>query len=435
MRLLVSLVAVLTLPVAVRRRCRLGFQTAAPPHAAERARRRPYRQSHRRLHPRPVGGTRTRPQSTGRPRHAAAPRNLRPDRPAADQRRAGSIPARRRPKRLPQGGRATAGVTGPRRARAQHWLDLVRYAETDGFKADEHRPAAHRYRDYVIAAFNADLPYDRFVCQQLAGDELEPDNPQALIATGLNRLWPDEYNAANLEQRRQEILDDVTDTTGAVFLGLTVGCARCHDHKFDPTSQVDYFRLQAFFAPMQPRDDLFAVGPASSARYRRDLAAWKRATHDVRTEMETLLADKRAQLASTPWGSSAPRFSKPCLHYPGKRTPYQEQIAALAEKQLHRAELDAPKRLSTDRKKRYAELERRLKAMKPARPQAPTEVMAVIDIGRCAPPTHRLLGGNWRRPHDEVPPGFPTFLGQAAVDTHLRGNRESTGRRAACAPG
>src|SRR5207249_1969632 len=95
---------------------------------------------------------------------------------------------------------------------AQHWLDLVRYAESDGFKEDAHRPAAHRYRDWVIRALNADLPYDRFVRQQLAGDELEPDNPDALVATGFLRLYPDEYNAANLEQRRQEILDDITDT-------------------------------------------------------------------------------------------------------------------------------------------------------------------------------------------------------------------------------
>ena len=97
---------------------------------------------------------------------------------------------------------------------AQHWLDLVRYAETEGFKADVLRENAFRYRDYVIDSFNSDRPFDEFIRQQLAGDELEPDNPEALVATGFLRLYPDEDNAANLFQRRQEILDDVTDTTG-----------------------------------------------------------------------------------------------------------------------------------------------------------------------------------------------------------------------------
>jgi hypothetical protein len=138
---------------------------------------------------------------------------------------------------------------------AQHWLDVVRFAETDGFKADVLRPNAYRYRDYVIQSFNRDRPYDEFVSQQLAGDELDPQNPEALVATGLNRLYPDEDNAANLFQRRQEILDDLTETTGLTFLGLTMGCAQCHDHKFDDILQEDYFRLQAFFAPLVERDD------------------------------------------------------------------------------------------------------------------------------------------------------------------------------------
>jgi hypothetical protein len=176
---------------------------------------------------------------------------------------------------------------------AQHWLDLVRYAETDGFKADDYRPHAYEYRDYVIRAFNADLPYDRFIRQQLAGDELEPDNPPALVATGLNRLWPDEYNAANLEQRRQEILDDLTDVTCSVFLGLTVGCARCHDHKFDPIPQVDCYRLQAHFAPVRTRDDVLAADPRARQRSRDQLAAWEKATRDIRVQMNELTAEAR----------------------------------------------------------------------------------------------------------------------------------------------
>jgi len=103
---------------------------------------------------------------------------------------------------------------------ARHWLDLARYAESDGFKADDTRPHIWRYRDYVIKSFNDDKPYDRFLMEQIAGDELWPDDPDAVIATAFNRHYADESNARNLMQRRQEILNDVTDTVGAVFTGL-----------------------------------------------------------------------------------------------------------------------------------------------------------------------------------------------------------------------
>src|SRR5262249_35345612 len=122
----------------------------------------------------------------------------------------------------------------------RHWLDLARCAESEGFKSDEARPNAWRYRDYVIDAFNQDKPYDRFVLEQLAGDELWPTDADARVATAFNRHYPDESNARNLMQRRQEILNDVTDTVGSVFLGLTYGCARCDDHKYDPILQQDY---------------------------------------------------------------------------------------------------------------------------------------------------------------------------------------------------
>src|SRR4051812_47681541 len=115
----------------------------------------------------------------------------------------------------------------------RHWLDVARYADSNGFKADETRPNIWRYRDYVIKAFNDDKPYDRFVREQIAGDELYPGNPDALVAMGFNRHWIDETNAAALFPRRQETLDDMTTATGEAFLGLTFGCARCHNHKFD----------------------------------------------------------------------------------------------------------------------------------------------------------------------------------------------------------
>src|SRR2546426_11396165 len=157
---------------------------------------------------------------------------------------------------------------------ARHWLDLARYAESEGFKADETRPNAWRYRDYVIKAFNEDKPYDRFIKEQIAGDELWPDNPDALVATGFCRHYADESNARNLLLRRQEILNDITDTVGSTVLGLTVGCARCHDHKFDPIPQRDYYRLQAFFAAIRAKDDIPLIPSDKRPEYDRRLAEW-----------------------------------------------------------------------------------------------------------------------------------------------------------------
>lgn len=130
---------------------------------------------------------------------------------------------------------------------AQHWLDLARFAESDGFEHDKVRPDAWRYRDWVIKALNDDLPYDRFVQLQLAGDELQPDDPEAAIATGFLLAGPDMPDINLQEERRHLVLNEMTSTVGAALLGLGLGCAQCHDHKTDPVSQADFYRLRAFF--------------------------------------------------------------------------------------------------------------------------------------------------------------------------------------------
>ncbi len=129
----------------------------------------------------------------------------------------------------------------------RHWLDLVRFAETNSYERDGAKPHAWRYRDYVIRAFNADKPFDRFVREQLAGDELPDSGDDGVIATGYYRLgiWDDE--PADRELARFDMLDDIVATTGQVFLGLTIDCARCHDHKIDPITQRDYYSLLSFF--------------------------------------------------------------------------------------------------------------------------------------------------------------------------------------------
>ena len=138
---------------------------------------------------------------------------------------------------------------------ARHWLDLVRYADTNSFERDGNKPHAWRYRDYVIRSFNDDKPFDRFIVEQLAGDELPDPTPDDLIATGYYRLgiWDDE--PADREQARYDWLDDIVSTTGQTFLGLTIGCARCHDHKIDPLPQRDYYALLSFFHNITPMGD------------------------------------------------------------------------------------------------------------------------------------------------------------------------------------
>ena len=134
----------------------------------------------------------------------------------------------------------------------RHWLDLVRFAETNSYETDEAKPNAWRYRDYVIRAFNSDKPYNQFIREQLAGDELPDSGADGLIATGFYRLGIWDNDPADKELALYDQLDDLVATTGQVFLGLTVDCARCHDHKIDPISQRDYYSLLAFFRNIHP---------------------------------------------------------------------------------------------------------------------------------------------------------------------------------------
>ncbi len=135
---------------------------------------------------------------------------------------------------------------------AQHWLDVTRYADSSGFSNDFERGNAWRYRDYVVRSFNADKRYDRFVREQIAGDEIEPDNSEMLVATGFLRMGPWELTGMEVPKiARQRFLDDVTNSVGETFLAHSLQCARCHDHKFDPIPTQDYYGLQAVFATTQ----------------------------------------------------------------------------------------------------------------------------------------------------------------------------------------
>lgn len=316
---------------------------------------------------------------------------------------------------------------------AQHWLDVVRFAETEGFKADSLRPNAYRYRDYVIRSLNADRPYDEFVRQQIAGDELEPDNTDALIATGLNRLYPDENNAANLFQRRDEILNDVTQTTSLAIMALTMGCAQCHDHKFDDISQQEYFQLRAFFAPLVERDDLAGATAEQKREYDRQQDVWLESTATIRREMDALLVEERKKSDDYHLQKFRPEIQQ-CVHTSKEeRTPLEQQIAQMALKQLAwRFNPDsAVKKLPESDRDRYMELKEQLATFDHLKPDPLPVVMAISDVGPESPPTFLLAGGNWKSPEKPVPPGFPSLLGEARLE--LQATAQSTGRRAALA--
>ncbi|MFM7206113.1 MAG: DUF1549 and DUF1553 domain-containing protein [Planctomycetaceae bacterium] len=267
---------------------------------------------------------------------------------------------------------------------ARLWLDVVRYADSNGFDWDEFRPQAWRFRDYVVRSFNADTPFDRFLREQLAGDELSggpPDTPadrDAWIATGYLRLGPHD-NAAGLfnEQARSraELLADLTETTAGAFLGLTFSCCRCHDHKTDPFSQADHYRLRAFFAAVRFADD---------------------APLDLRAEREAIAAHNEARDAEA--------------------AALRRELEALGE---------------TDAAAREA-LAARIAAVEGAK-RPFTRGMLMTDEAGTIPPTHVLAGGDHAAPLEEVEPGFPAVFAAGPAAIAAPADPRTSGRRRALA--
>lgn len=182
---------------------------------------------------------------------------------------------------------------------ARHWLDVTRYADSSGFSNDYERPHAWRWRDYVIRSFNSDKPFDRFIREQIAGDELAPDDPEMRIAVGFLRMGPWEHTGMSVAAvTRQQFLDDVTHAVGVTFQGQALRCAACHDHKFDPIPTRDYYRLQAVFAPAQFAELETPFLPAESYRGNPDdIARLRRLLHDAQTRRAALEAKNRRAVA------------------------------------------------------------------------------------------------------------------------------------------
>ncbi|HWB01345.1 MAG TPA: DUF1553 domain-containing protein [Pirellulales bacterium] len=311
---------------------------------------------------------------------------------------------------------------------ARHWLDLVRYGESDGFRQDAYRPEAWRYRDYVIGAFNADKPYDRFVLEQIAGDEVSPDDPDALVATGLLRLWMYEYNQRDVRTQWSNILNDVTDVTGDAFLGIGIGCARCHDHKFDPVLQRDYFRLQAFFTPLLPRDDVPAATSAERAEYAERLARWEAATTDLRARIDAIERPTYERVKKSAL-SKFPKDVQPFLFKArDERTPLEQQIFELAYRQVTDGETKL--KFPDDKKDDLAALYQELAAFDELKPKPLPRALTVTDVGPAAPPT--IIPGD--RKQQPIEPGFLSVIDPRPAEiASISSGAATTGRRTALA--
>jgi hypothetical protein len=275
----------------------------------------------------------------------------------------------------------------------RHWLDLVRFAETNSYERDGRKANAWRYRDYVIRAFNDDKPYDQFLTEQLAGDEL-PDaelNPDAIVATGFYRLgiWDDE--PVDRLQARYDGLDDIVATVGQTMLGVTLDCARCHDHKIDPIPQRDYYKLLAFFQNIVdysnggPADQrpIFTEGKDRLAydvqvrEYEQRVRAARAPVEEMQRDYNQLVQGEQANAGAGAATASPP---KPI-------------------------EADGARVLGAERFKRYTELQRELERVVREAPSA-EKALAVSEFGPEARETFVLLRGNAHSQGPKVEPGF-----------------------------
>jgi hypothetical protein len=310
---------------------------------------------------------------------------------------------------------------------ARHWLDLVRYAESDGYKQDGYRPNTWPYRDYVIRAFNQDKPYDRFVLEQLAGDEIAPADPDVLVATGFLRLGIYEYNQRNAWGQWRDILNDITDVTGDAFLGLGMGCARCHDHKFDPILQRDYFALQSFFSGMLWRDDVPLATADEVAEHARKLQAWEAKTAALRAEIAAIEKPFLDNADKSILSKFLPELQAVHAKPAALRTAYDAQIYDLVQRQViaERGLIDG--KIKGPTRERWSDLMRKLAEFDREKPRDLPPGLVITDVGPVAAPT-TIPGDPERR---VIEPAFLTVLG--SEPPKIEPLEASSGRRLALA--
>ncbi len=277
----------------------------------------------------------------------------------------------------------------------RHWLDVARYADSDGLESDADRPNAFQYRDFVIKALNSDMSYQTFVRWQLAGDEYEPENPLAISATGFITGAPCEFLMVPMVEEKLRLrfneLDDQAATTAQAFLGLTLGCARCHDHKFDAIPTRDYYRIQCAFTTTS-RDNVLLVSLAERNTYKEQEAAWNERMKVAQKKVDDWVKEQKK----------------------GREKIKDEELRKL---------------LTDDGRAQWDELKKDVEAVKKTAPKKPPAALAIVDTKAEPEPTFLLDRGNFNVKKEQLALGFLTVLSDRDPQEYWAEARKSVGDR------
>ena len=320
---------------------------------------------------------------------------------------------------------------------ARHWLDVARYADSNGMELDADRPNAYRFRDFVIRAVNNDLPFDTFVQWQLAGDEIAPGEPDAIAATGfiaagVNTILPDKQMVEEKLRNRANELDDMVSTTGQALLGLTLACARCHDHKYDPLPTRDYYRLTRIFNGGD-RAEVPIVSPDAVAKHEKALAAWQKDYDRATNEREAWLQDGRQQVATQIRDERVRRLDitddEKRLLRESPDAPRAKKLADRFKEQLRINDEDIVSALSPEAQAKWKAIEGRIEAISARKPKELPKAFAFADFGPEPTETWFFERGDFMARNERMDFGFLTVLtSEKPAETYWRAVRSDRRR-------
>jgi hypothetical protein len=320
---------------------------------------------------------------------------------------------------------------------ARQWLDVIRYSDSNGFDWDEFRPLAWRFRDYVIRSLNSDKPFNQFVREQLAGDELldgPPHTPQEqdyLIATGYLRLGPHDNSAPLFNEQarsRSELMSDLVETTSSAFLGVTMGCCRCHDHKFDPLSQADHFRMRAFFEGVKFADDRPLDLADQQEEIRKHNEQIDARIKPLQLQKDELLDAVKKRLREASLDKLSPEDRALLQTAKDQSNEESKKKIEELEKKIIPSSKDISVALNEDEKKREKELADKIETLKKEKRDFSYGLLMTDAEGQ-PPATKILFQGDYKQERAPVQPGFISVLDPNPAPIHKGINSKTTGRR------